>query len=130
VNDANRSNYKEVIVNPKGEVFRPQGRNQLVNLEKGSKVFKSEQDFDKELGGLLGSNGINSYGVGAGSPIINVQGNTLSKEDMEQAFKNALGNRPNNNVIIDKNGISTYAVAQLTKVNRLNNRVTFKGKNV
>ena len=36
---------------------------------------------------------------------------------MERAFKNALKGRANNNVIIDKNGISTYAVAEMTKRN-------------
>lgn len=120
----------EVIVSPDGNVFRPKGRNQFVNLQEHSQVFKSEADFDRELGGLLGSNGINSYGVGAHAPVVNVIGNTLTSEDMERAFKNALKGRANNVTTIDKHGFSTYATAQLTKRNILNNRVTFKGKNV
>ncbi len=111
-------------------MFRPSGRNVLVDLPKGANVYKSEADFDRELGGLLGDNGINSYGVSAGVPVVNVIGNTLTPEDMERAFKNALKGRANNNVIIDKNGISTFAVKELTKVNKLNNRVRFSGKNV
>ena len=130
VNDAKRSNYKEVIVSPDGGVFRPQKRNQLVNLEKGSRVYKSEQDFDNELNSLLGSNNINGYGVTAGSPVINVQGNSLTAEDIERAMTKAMSKKPSNNVTIDKQGFSTYATTQLTKRNILNNRVSFKGKNV
>ena len=121
----------EVIVSPGGEISRPQGRNQLVHLEKGSHVYRSESEFDRELGGLLGGHGINSFGVGSQtSPSVTVKGNSLTKEDMTGAFKAALKGRATNHVTIDKNGIGTYSVSQMNKTNRLNNRVTFKGKSV
>jgi len=120
----------EVIVTPDGGVFRPQGRNQLVDLPKHSQVFKSEADFDKELNGLLGDNNINGYGVNPINNNIIVQGNSLTAKDVEMAMKKALSGRPSNNVVIDKKGISTYAVSQFTKSNKLNNRVNFTGINV
>ena len=121
----------EVIVSPGGDISRPKGRNQLVNLEKGSHVYRSESEFNRELGGLLGGNGINSFGLGAQpSPNNKVKGKSLTKEDMTGAFKDALKGRSTNHVTIDKNGIGTYSVSQMNKTNRLNNRVTFKGKSV
>lgn len=121
----------EVIVSPGGEVSRPQGRNQLVHLEKGSHVYRSEQEFDRELGGLLGGAGINSFGVGSQtSPNITVKGNSLTRDDISGAMKDALKGRATNNITIDKNGIGTYSVSQMNKTNRLNNRVTFKGRSV
>ncbi|EUJ34276.1 tape measure protein [Brochothrix campestris] len=39
VNDASGSNYREAVQLPGGETFVPKGRNQLLNLPKGSKVL-------------------------------------------------------------------------------------------
>lgn len=48
VNDASGSNYKEVVEDPKGNVFLPQERNQLIDMKRGTKVYKNYDQWIKK----------------------------------------------------------------------------------
>ena len=73
VNDAKGSNYKETIITPDGKVFKPQGRNVLMNSPKGTKVKTAE--WTDNLKNILLSNGINgvSQSNTTINPIVNVE---------------------------------------------------------
>ena len=73
VNDEKGSNYKETVITPDGKVFKPQGRNVLMNAPKGTKVKTAE--WTENLNNILLSNGINgvSQNNTTINPIVNVE---------------------------------------------------------
>jgi len=59
VNDGIGSNYKEIVRLPSGQQFIPQGRNQVLNLPKGSQVLPGDKTAQ-----VMNSYGIPKYNIG------------------------------------------------------------------
>lgn len=113
----------EVVTTPDGKIFKPKGRNLYVNLPKGTNVYPSEQAFYQELNGVLGANNI--------MPIITQTDNYgITKEEMEVIMRRTLAKQNVQNITLDKNGFATHLINKHSQINILNNRVTFKGKDV
>jgi TP901 family phage tail tape measure protein len=113
---------QEIVGTPDGKFYRPQGKNLMVNLPKGSDVYKSEADFQRELNGMLGVNGIQPVSVSGGQ--------SLSALDMEMAMRNAIGDKPQFIIDFNESGVKKWMVKGMTKTNIRNNRVNFKGGKV
>lgn len=128
VNDQKGSLYKEAIITPKGNVMRPQERNSLVNIPKGSKVLtaKETMGFDNNINGFLQKKIIgNSLQK---ESIINInQSNGITKSEMNEIMSKSISKIRTNNVNIDKNGIHSFASSSYSKNVMLNNRISFKG---
>lgn len=131
VNDNNTSNFKEVIKTPDGNIIRPQKRNTILDLPKGSEVFKNENEFEKELQKMLNFNGI--LPERNLMPVIKVESNGISKQQMGFMFKSlekTINKKVGVNINIDKSGFHTSILKGYASTEILNNRFSFKGKNV
>lgn len=120
----------EVIKTPDGNTFKTPNKDTLVNLPKGSDVYKSETDFHKELNSVLNFNGI--LPEQKLMPNINIESG-LSKEDIAPFFNSlerSINNKKSFEFIWDENGIRKNIVNGTTKTNILNNRVRGVGKGV
>lgn len=105
----------------------------LVNLPKGSNVYKDYEDFERDLNHTLKLNGISPLGAAVNSPVVVIRdrdNNGLTEEQMRRVMRESLSRMPKNVVTIDENGINKYAKKQYSKGINLNNRVTFKGMDV
>lgn len=118
----------EVITTPDGKVVKTPSKDTLVNLPKGSNVYSSENEFEKELQNIYASNGIIPY---------RQQFPSLKTNSLEQTFtegikdlKKAIVNKPTNGLNIDNNGFTNYILRGNTKTLSRNNRITGKGFNV
>lgn len=116
VGDGGRS---EIIKTADGQLFKTPATDTLVNLPKGASVFKSEDDFIRRSGSLLG-----------GVPNIQLEGGKLSKADMQDVMKETLGSIKTVNTTWDANGVRTWIGTQGAKTSHLNNVVKIKGINV
>lgn len=105
----------------------------LVNLPKGSNVYKDSESFERELNQMLNFNGISPMGSAINSPIVIVRdtnSNGLTEMQMRKIMNDSLGSMPKNVISIDENGIKKFAQKQYSKGLKLNNRITFKGMDV
>lgn len=94
VNDQKGSLYKELIQYPTGETFIPEGRNVVLDLPRGSKVYKASRTKS-----IMNRMGVPRYAQGVGVP----KNSTLVK-DLE-SVSNKQDNNPssNINVSVDNN---------------------------
>lgn len=139
VNDAKGANFKEVIQHPDGRIITPNKRNTLMNAPKGTKVYKSRSEFERQREGFDGAlNGILSdAGIGGlGSTInrdrfsgvvVNSGNNGLTKEDVYHAFKEAIAGMPVIRQHWDKDGMVEWHETQTTRTLTKGNQVSFKG---
>ena len=130
VNDAKGSNYKEVITTPQGDVFTPQKRNVLMDLPKGSNVYKNYAEFESELDNLLGFNGILPERK---TPSISIEQNGLNKSDLSDVIgrlEKTIRNSKESEINFDESGFSKFLVGKQGKTQILNNRFTFKGRSI
>lgn len=139
VNDAKGANFKEVIQHPDGRIITPNKRNTLMNAPKGTKVYKSRSEFERQREGFDGA--LNSIlsdaGIGGlGSTInrdrfsgvvVNSGNNGLTKEDVYHAFKEAIAGMPVIRQHWDKDGMVEWHETQTTRTLNKGNQVSFKG---
>lgn len=134
VNDRKSTNYKEVIRTPKGDIIKPQKRNTIINLPKGSEVFSSEDEFMKDLQRLTDINNImfdsSLFNLPDVAPNINIENNSVTAEQMDMIIAKHFSNIKTTNTIIDKKGIQTFISKGSSKTINLNNKVEFKGISV
>lgn len=130
VNDNNTGNFKEIIKTPDGKILRPQKRNTILDLPKGSEVFKNENEFEKELKSIL--NGNNILSERSILPVINID-NGLSKEDYNKgvnSLKKAISSNKGGSLHFDERGYTKYLNDKAGRTKILNNRFQIKGNNV
>lgn len=130
VNDQKGSMYKEAIITPKGDVLRPEKRNALIDLPRGSKVLTAKQtlSFDKQLNSMVENNGILPVSNNIPNKIIVENNNGINKNELFDVMSKTVSKIQSNNVTIDKNGIHAFAASAYSKREMLNNRVSFNGK--
>lgn len=85
VNDAPGSNYKEVVENPDGSIALPQKRNTLIDMKRGTKVYKNYDEFlkRKNYNSILNASLLTS--------LAN-QSEKISSRDLENHFNMQLRN--------------------------------------
>ena len=103
----------EYIKTPDGQVAKTPNKDTLVNLPKGTDVFKDKADLMK------------SETQYRGVPVNNFNG--ITKEDLDNVIGSHFANITTNQTTIDKKGFSTFIVKNNTRINKLNNRATGKG---
>jgi len=123
INDQKGSNYKEIVETPDGKKKIYDGRNVKVNAPKGTKVYTASETMDY----LMFNNDLNNIltGNNISSPKVELN-NTI---DFTPVI-NAINNKETSNVSIDRNGIKEYVNYGRQTIERMNNRVEFKGKSV
>lgn len=114
VGDGGRS---EIVRTPDGGLFKTPSTDTLVNLPKGSDVFKSELDYLRNSGTLLGGMP-HAYGDMGG----------LTESGMKKVMRDAMKGAATNVITIGKSGISAYTVSAGKKHSSFNDTVTFRGK--
>lgn len=117
VGDGGRS---EIIQTPSGSLFKTPSTDTLIDLPKGSNVYKSEADFLKNSGTLLG-----------GMPHINLEGSKgLTQSQLGIELQKAFGSIQTVNMNLDRQGLNVHIQNQSAKTVKLNNLVSFKGISV
>lgn len=114
VGDGGRS---EIIRTPSGGLYRTPSTDTLVNLPKGSDVYKSEMDFLRNSGTLLG-----------GMPHIELEKGGLTKSDLADVMGNVMSGAATNITNFDKNGIRMYTIKSGGRHERFNRMVSFKSR--
>lgn len=133
VNDAKGSNYREVVQTPDGSIYKPQGRNILMDAPKGTKVYKNYMDFEsaqRELNSILSINDIAPLGaMTEGNLNINVDGKeSISAAQMEAIMSNVVKNLSGQQtpfISIDRSGFHAHLSEHNARTENLNNRVQF-----
>lgn len=112
VNDAKGSNYKEVIETPGGQLYKPEGRNVLMNAPKGTVVHKSRKAFEDNFNALLAENNISPFAATMfRSSVSGNRESGLSKNDMREVMRDAmaeLGEKKTLHVNINETGFNSY----------------------
>lgn len=115
VGDGGRS---EIVRTPSGELWRTPNKDTLVNLPKGSDVFKSEMDFIRNSGTLLG-----------GMPhVIGDMRSGASASEMREIMREAMAGSATYVSNFDKRGFTGYVVTAGGKSISHNNKMSFKAK--
>lgn len=112
VGDGGRS---EIIQTAGGSLYKTPSTDTLVNLPKGSNVYKSELDFVRNSGGLHSN--ISSM------PVYN---DSLNKSEMQSIMDNSISKIKPFNMAIDKNGMRSWIGSERSRTENLNNIVNFK----
>lgn len=116
VGDGGRS---EIIQTPSGGLFRTPDTDTLVNLPKGSNVYKDDLDFLRNSGALLG-----------GMPHIELENGGISASDLDAILGRHLSNSTSLHVNLDKKGVNSWASTAHAKKVSHNNRVSFRGRSI
>lgn len=116
VGDGGRS---EIIQTASGELYKTPSTDTLVNLPKGSNVYKSELDFVRNSGGLYSN--ISS---------MPVQNNSISRSEMQSIMDNSISKVKPFNMAIDKNGMRSWIGSERVRTENMNNIVSFKSVKV
>lgn len=130
VNDAKGVNYKEVVVTPGGKTIKPNGRNRVMNVPKGTRIFKNYAEHEAALNGMLANAGI----APASGMLNRIRGvepaNGLTKSDLMDVMRQTIGSMTSNpvNVSIDHNGINTTIEHGHSQMQLRNNHLELKGR--
>lgn len=127
VGDGGRS---EVVRTKDGKVFKTPSTDTLVNLPKGSDVFSSESEFEKELNMMLGNNNIFAS-LGRNESLISKP--ELTKEDLSDVIgrlEDTIRSKESIEIIDDEKGRRVYQRRMNTRTELLNNRRRIKSKGV
>lgn len=128
----------EYIRTPDGNVTKTPKTDTLVNLPKGSDVFKDEDTFLSSLYKELNLNDIMPFSDSIGRNIMPViTNNGISKAELQEVFSYELSklnksikNKKETHFSLDENGFNTFVSAGNTKTKILNARVSGKGRQV
>lgn len=130
VNDAKGGNYKEVVVTPSGRTLKPSGRNRVMNVPKGTTIFKNYAEHEAMLNGLL-----NSAGIAPASGVLNrtvaVSGSQgLTKSDLMDVMRQTVGSMQSNavNVSLDRHGFDVHVEQGHSKMELRNNHLELRGR--
>lgn len=130
VNDAKGSNYREVIETPSGKKIFPSKRNTVLNVPKGTRIYKNYADHDARLREALDNTGIAPYSQGLGrgiDAIASAGGGGISKQDMIDAMDTSLSKLAIVNNQFDAGGYNSYVEKQGARTAHLNNVKTARG---
>ena len=126
----------EYIRTPDGTVTKTPKTDTLVNLPKGTDVFKDENAFMSSLNKELGINGISPLSnILSRSIMPNITNKGISKEDLKEVFSNEISklnntikNKSETSFNFDEKGFNTFITSRGGKTKVLNARVTGRGK--
>lgn len=113
VGDGGRS---EIIRTPDGGLFKTPSRDTLVNLPKGSDVFKSEGDYLRQAMREV--------------PRVAADGRGLTQSEMRAVMQEAFGNVKTVNFAFDKSGFYHAVGSHTARTTSRNNLVQHKGISV
>lgn len=126
----------EYIRTPDGTVTKTPKTDTLVNLPKGTDVFKDENAFMNSLNKELGINGISPLSnILSRSIMPNITNKGISKEDLKEVFSNEISklsntikNKSETSFNFDEKGFNAFITNKSGKTKVLNARVTGRGK--
>ena len=124
----------EFVKTPSGDIFKTPSTDTLVNLPKGSDVFKNEDDFLKDLTKITDFNCIlfnkGMFDLSSLKPSLNIEQNSVSRQDMDAILGKHISKLELSNLTIDENGFTKRSIKGYSSTVDFNKRVNFKGKNV
>jgi len=122
------NNYKEVIQTPSGKVIKPQGRNVLMNLPKGSQVFPDYNSWEQHLNSMLYGNGIDPL-----RSVMNYEAKQSNNSFPIDAFnqtasriENAVSSIPG--ISLSETGFKKWNRSQGQRTIVMNDRMSRRGK--
>lgn len=116
VGDGGRS---EIIQTPSGNLYRTPDVDTLVNLPKGSNVYKSDADF------------LRNSGVLNTTPKVDWNGGRMpTAKEMAREIGNEIKNMPTSNTILHEAGFKTWVNKGHSREVKFNNKVQMKGVSV
>jgi tape measure domain-containing protein len=134
VNDAKGSNYKEVVVTPRGKTIKPQGRNRVINVPKNTRIFKSYAEHENALNNILGNAGIapNADSMNRSGAITVAQSGGITREDIRGVMLETLGSMPvtNHKTVWDETGVRHWVEHGHSSMEFRNRYLEFSSKNI
>jgi len=135
VNDAKRSNYREVIERPDGTTYSPKGRNQILNEPSGTIIHPTYDAFINSLDNELLSNNIMPVGTSSIAPMIINKGLTKGEvmevmNEQTSRVVNTISKQHGIKINIDENGINKYIKKKSGTSKIMNARYSGKGISV
>lgn len=132
VNDAKGSNYKEVAVTPSGQTIKPSGRNRILNVPKGTRIFKNYAEHENALNSILNNTGIapNASGLNrTGSVTVNNSGG-ITAQELESVMMKTVGSmaQESHTTIFDEHGYTNYVEKGHSRREDRNNYLEVKRK--
>lgn len=116
VGDGGRS---EIIQTPSGNLYRTPDVDTLVNLPKGSNVYKSDADF------------LRNSGVLNTTPKVDWNGGRMpTAKEMAREIGNEIKNMPTSNTILHEGGFKSWVNKGHSREVKFNNKVQMKGVSV
>lgn len=126
INDAKGSKYKEIFQTPDGKKHSVDGRNRVVNAQKGTKVFTAERSelmFDNALNNILNERSISML---SGGNVFNNQTNvdvSGLREDINSLHR-TMANKPA--AVIGLNGDKFSEVLRIENAQSFNHNARLK----
>lgn len=130
VNDAKGANYKEVVVTPSGKTIKPNGRNRIMNVPKGTRIFKNYAEHEAALNGMLANAGI-APASGMLNRIRGIEASAgLTKSDLMNVMKQTIGSMSSNttNVTLDRHGFDVHVENGHSQMQLRNNHLELRGR--
>jgi hypothetical protein len=107
------------VIKTKDGVYSTPAKDTLVNLPKGSNVYKNHDEYFNSV--------IKEMGI---MPSIPKMDGGIKANEMDAILSKHFSNIQINQTSIDKNGLNSYIKKGNAKTTLLNNRVSFKGFSV
>lgn len=109
------SNYREVAVLPSGKVLKPQSKNFVANMPKGTQIFKDYKSFDSSIKFNENlSEMMSSVGV---LPAIQTEYSGRDEELLSElkGIKSAISNKPDVTIMPNEDGLAPFVRLQIDK---------------
>lgn len=125
INDAKSSLYREIVLRKGGKAEMYDGRDQIINMQKGDKVLPAPMSASIVAEQMMLSRVLENLN------ISRPQGNSgISKSDLRQVMNETLSKQPQNSLHIDEKGFTkVMRKAHVTTIVK-NSEATFKGGTV
>ena len=122
INDGIGANYTETVVTPDGNATQYSGRNVVLDMERGTKVYNHNQweAMNREPYSV-------SYTQQSKKEVVSAG---ISKSDLQQVMESTLGKMSVNKINIDENGIHKYVKTEYSSNEIMNRRTSFTGLNL
>lgn len=123
------SNYREVAVTPSGKVFKPQGRDVIANMPKGTQIFPTlksfdEFDFNNQLSNILASSSISNAPM-----VINNSSGAISDGQVNKIVS-AIENKTETTWAVSNGELKQLSRKGNVEIESHNNRINAIGKSV
>jgi len=115
------SNFREVVRTPDGKVFKPQGKNVIMNAPAGTEIFPNYQSWENNLNSMLYGNGIEPL-----QGVISYENKKQASMDTDRILSGlgyvaeSINNKPVGGMEISDGEMKSYIIVNNKKLYKAN----------